>query len=87
MQQTAAPSRTLTLQSGCGATCLKAGDYAQRLRELPCEDVPKDNALFRVYLDDVLNVQKSFPNDWRAVSLIAQALQLAASTSHAQASW
>ena len=61
--------------SGCGRQCRKSGSYAQRLREQPCEDVPKNDTSFQAFLQDVKRISTSWPNDWRAIQVIAHDIQ------------
>ena len=61
------PTSSLALfmpASGCGEQCARSGYYLERRRELPCEDVPVDDAKFQATVADILAVARQWPLDW-----------------------
>lgn len=65
------PRSSLSLglpREGCGHKCLRLGTYLQKRRELPCEDVQKDDPAWREFLDDWDTVRKLWPQDWNLSS-------------------
>jgi len=51
-------------REGCGGKCMRLGSYLQKRRELPCEDVQKDDPAWIELLDDFDMVRKTWPQDW-----------------------
>ena len=62
------PLALFNTDSGCGDQCVRSGVYRQKLGELPCEDVEKDDPNFAALLDDISAVASTMPSatlPWR----------------------